>query len=289
MKKEERLVNKVTRLLRRANIPRWLHHYGPKKFETYVLCIGLLIKQIYQLSYRRAAKLLAEYYSIDIHFTTLQKAAKRLPRSIWQSLLAATIEFKNTHLAAADVTGFSRSGPSQYYMKRIDRKTLVGKPVQAITMIDVEKRKFLAGCFFAKPHGEAKQVSRLHKQSPTVPDVLLMDKGFDAEYLHQWLNEHGTFSVAPVRKNCVRGRHRKLMRECMDWCLYWQRNIVESLFSALKRLFGTSIKSQKSPMINAELFCRLIAYNIGVRLWTFSTEPQPTQHLYINFLSLFKE
>jgi transposase len=279
MKKEERLVNKVTRLLKRANIPRWLHHYGPKKFETYVLCIGLLIKQIYQLSYRRAAKFLAEYYFINIHFTTLQKAAKRLPRAVWQSLLAATIEFKNTYLAAADGTGFTRSGPSQYYMKRIDRKTLVGKPVQALTMIDVEKRKFLAGCFFAKPHGEAKNVSRLHKQSPTVPEVLLMDKGFDAEYLHQWLNEHGTFSVAPVRKNCVRGRHRKLMRDCMDWCLYWQRNIVESLFSALKRLFGAAIKSQKSPMINAELFCRLIAYNIGLRLWTFSTEPLLKQNL----------
>ena len=263
MKKEERLVNKVVRLLKRANIPRWLHHFGPKKFEAYVHCLGLLIKQTYQLSYRRAAKFLVEYYDIDIHFTTLQKAAKRLPRSIWQSLLAATIEFKNTYLAAADGTGFTRSGPSQYFMKRIDRKNLVGKPVQAITMIDVEKRKFLAGCFFAKPHGEAKRVSFLHKQSPTVPEVLLMDKGFDAEYLHQWLNEHGTFSIAPVRKNCVRGRHRKLMRDCMDWCLYWQRNIVESLFSALKRLFGDSIKSRKSVMINAELFCRLIAYNLG--------------------------
>src|SRR3989338_8190323 len=263
MKKEKKLPNKVISLLRRANIPRWLHHYGPKKFETYVLCVGLIIKQIYQLSYRRAAKFLAEYYSFNIHFTTLQKAAKRLPRSLWQSLLAATIEFKNTYLAATDGTGFTRSGPSQYFMKRIDRKNLVGKPVQMICMIDVEKRKFLAGCFFAKPHGEAKKVSLLHKQSPIVPEVLLMDKGFDAEYMHQWLNEHGTFSVAPVRKNCVRGRHRKLMRDCMDWCLYWQRNIVESLFSALKRLFGAAVKSQKSPMINAELFCRLIAYNIG--------------------------
>ena len=99
-------------------------------------------------------------------------------------------------------------------------------------------------------------------QSNAKPEVLLLDKGFDAEWLHNWLDEHGTFSIAPVRKNCRRGKHRKMLRDCFDWYLYWQRNIVESLFSALKRLFGSTIKSQKIRMINAEIFCRLIAYNI---------------------------
>jgi len=262
MKKEERLDRKVYRLFRAAGNPRWMHHLGPKKFQTWVLCLGLIIKQAYQLSYRRAMRFLDEYYNIKLHWTTLQKAAKRLPKSLWQSLLAATINYDSIYLAAADGTGFSRSGPSYYYLKRIDRKKPVGRPVQAITMIDVEKRKFLAGCFFAKPHGEAKRVPTLHTQSNVIPEVLLLDKGFDAEWLHQWLDEHGTFSIAPVRKNCRRGRHRKLLRDCFDWYLYWQRNIAESLFSALKRLFGSTIKSQKAAMINAEMFCRLIAYNI---------------------------
>jgi transposase len=207
-------------------------------------------------------RFLEEYYGVILHWTTLQKAAKRLPRSLWQSLLAATVDFKSAYLAAADGTGFSRTGPSHHFLKRIDRSGPVGKPIQAITMIDVEKRKFLAGAFYVKPHGEAKRIPTLHNQSNITPDILLLDKGFDAEWLHQWLNENGTFSVAPVRKNCRRGRHRKIMRDCMDWCLYWQRNIVESLFSALKRLFGSTVKSQKCPTINAELFCRLIAYNI---------------------------
>ena len=263
MKKENRLNRKICRLFKAAGHPSWIHQFGPKKFQTWTLCLGLIIKQIYQLSYRRAMKFLDEYYDIKLHWTTLQKAAKRLPKEIWQSLLSATISSENVYLAAADGTGFSRSGPSHHFLKRIDRDGPVGKPIQAITMIDVEKRKFLAGDFFVKPYGEAKRIPTLHSKSPVKPEVLLLDKGFDAEWLHQWLNEHGTFSIAPVRKNCRRGKHRKLMRDCMDWCLYWQRNIVESLFSALKRLFGSTVKSQKSPMINAEMFCRLIAYNIG--------------------------
>lgn len=280
MKKENRLDRKIFRLFKVAGHPRWIHHMGPKKFQTWILCLGLVIKQVYQLSYRRAMKFLDEYYRIKLHWTTLQKAAKRLPRALWQSLLAATVTWNNVYLAAADGTGFSRTGASNYYLKRIDRIEPVNRSIQAITMIDVEKRKFLSGVFYAKSYGEAKRIPTLHKQSDVTPEVLLLDKGFDAEWLHKWLKEHGTFSVAPVRKNCRRGRHRKLMRDCMDWCLYWQRNIVESLFSALKRLFGDTVKSQKSPMINAEMFCRLIAYNLGLRLKLFLQSPL-IQKLYI--------
>ena len=276
MKKEERLDRKIKRLFRKTGNPRYVHRFGPKKFQTWILCLGIVVKQVYQLSYRRAMKFLDEYYNIALHWTTLQKAAKRLPKATWQALLAATIEAPSIYLAAADGTGFARSGPSQYYLKRIDRDCPVGRPVQMISMIDVQNRKFIASTCNAKPYHEARFIPGLHKNSASHCDVLVLDKGFDAEWLHQWLNEHGTFSVAPARKKCRRGRHRKLMRDCMDWCLYWQRNIVESLFSALKRLFGSTVRCQNIRTQTAELFCRLIAYNIGSRLTTFSTEPEST-------------
>src|SRR3989338_5528840 len=118
MKKEDRLNRKIYRLFRSAGIPRRIHHFGPKKFQTWILCLGLFVQQVYRLSYRRAMKFLDEHYNIELHWSTLQKAAKRLPRELWQSLLAATISTTKIYLAAADGTGFSRSGPSQYYLKR---------------------------------------------------------------------------------------------------------------------------------------------------------------------------
>jgi hypothetical protein len=33
MSRENKLVDKVKRLIRKAGLPRWLHHYGPKKYE----------------------------------------------------------------------------------------------------------------------------------------------------------------------------------------------------------------------------------------------------------------
>ena len=265
MKKEERLDRKIFRLFKRAGHPRYIHRFGPKKFETWLLCLGLIVKQVYRLSYRRAMRFLDEYFSISMHWTTLQKAAKRLPKQLWQSLFAATVTVDSVPIAAADGTCFSRTNPSQYYLRRIDREGLISRPVQAVVLVDVEKRKFLSANFYAKPHSEVRRIPYLQQKSPVTPDILLLDKAFDAEWLHQWLNKHGTFSVAPVRKNCRRGKHRKLMRDCFDWCLYWQRNIVESLFSALKRLFGGTVSSKHIKTQPADLFCRLIAYNIGYR------------------------
>ena len=176
MKKNERLDRKIMRLFRSAGHPRWAHHMGPKKFQTWILCLGLIVKQVYQLSYRRAMKFLDEFYGINLHWTTLQKAAKRLPKALWQSLLAATIGTKNIFLAAGDGTGFARAGPSSYYLRRIDRDGPIGRPVQAITLIDVERRKFISGNFFAKPYHAARRIPGLHRQSPAEIDVLLLDK-----------------------------------------------------------------------------------------------------------------
>ena len=53
------------------------------------------------------------------------------------------------------------------------------------------------------------------------------------------------------------------LKDCFDYSLYWQRNLVECLFSALKRLFGTSLSSLSAKTQRAELYMRLIAYNLG--------------------------
>jgi transposase len=262
MNNKERLDRKIKRLFSQAGNPRHLNARGSKKFASWILCLGLVAKQVYRLSYRRAMRFLDEHFGFIMHWTTLQKFARRIPKCIWQMLFSATIGAEKIPIAAGDGTGFSRSGPSNYYLRRIDRDGPVGRPVQAICLVDVKRRKFASCAINARPRHEAKFIPRLHNQAPDI-DILLLDKAFDKEALHAWLEENGTFSLAPVRKGCRRGSHRKFIRDHMDWFLYWQRNIVESLFSALKRLFGNDLKCKSIRTQTAEIFCRLIAYNIG--------------------------
>ncbi len=265
MKKENKLTNKLKRLIWTSGLPRWLHHFGPKKFKFWQLALGLLVKEVFRLSFRRASSFLDEFYGIKLHWTTLQKCRKRIPLYLWQTLLAHTID-EPIEVAAIDGSSMQRSNPSAHYLKRIDRDSRTQVPVYFNAMVDVIRRKFVAVRHHAKKHGEVRDVPYLVEQSTQEIELILMDKAYDSEKLHRFLRDQGIFSVAPVKKNWARGQLRKQLKDCFDYTLYWQRNLVECLFSALKRLFGNHLRGLTARTQRAELYMRMIAYNLGARL-----------------------
>jgi transposase len=264
MKKEQRLVNKIRRLIRQAGYPRHLNRLGPKKFLLWQLCLGLLIKEVFRLSYRRAMKFLDEFYGIKLHWTTLQKFRKRMPLAIWQTLLKCTAS-NSIAVAAIDGTSMQRTNPSMHYLKRIDREKKISVPIYINIMVDVIRRKFVAVRHHAAKSGEVPDAYYLYKQSPKEIELVVMDKLYDSEKLHRYLRERGTYSIIPVKKNWAKGQYRKQLKDCFDYCLYWQRNLIESLFSALKRLFGNHLRGLTARTQRAEIYMRLIAYNLGAR------------------------
>lgn len=263
MKKKDKLVNKIRCLIRQAGLPRYLHRYGPKKFLLWQLCLGLLIKEVFRLSYRRAMNFLDEFFGIKLHWTTLQKFRKRVPLVIWQTLLKFTAN-NSIAVAAIDGTSLQRTNPSMHYLKRIDRENNISVPVYINVMVDVIRRKFTAIRHHATKCGEMSDVKYLVKLSPEDVELVVMDKLYDSEKLHRFLRERGTYSVIPVKKNWAKGQYRKQLKDCFDYCLYWQRNLIESLFSALKRLFGNHLRGLTARTQRAEIYCRLIAYNLGL-------------------------
>ena len=165
-------------------------------------------------------------------------------------------------LAAIDGTGFSRTNASHHYLERIDSPYKIKRNAQLMLMVDVKRRTLLSWRFRAIPRGETIDVKYLIRTSPVKPELVLMDKGFDSNPLHEWLRKNNIWSIAPPRKNCKKGRYRKQLKECFDYHLYWQRNIVESLIGAIKRKYGSTLKARKSRMQTAEINTKLIAYNI---------------------------
>ena len=264
MKKKERLENKVKRLIRQAGLPRFLHRFGPKKFLLWQLCLGLLIKEVFRLSYRRAMKFLDEFYGIKLHWTTLQKFRKRVSLAIWQAMLKCTND-SQIAIAAIDGTSMQRSNPSMHYLKRIDRENNISVPIYLNVAVDVIRRKFIAVRHHAKKAGEICDVRYLTDRSDKEIELMLLDKLYDSEILHRYFRERGTYSIVPVKKNWARGQLRKQLKNCFDYCLYWQRNLIESLFSALKRLFGNHLRGLTARTQRAEIYMRMVAYNLGAR------------------------
>lgn len=262
MKKKERLRDKAFQLWKAAKLPEFLNKKGPKKTPCWRIYLAYLEYTTHAPAWRRAANFMEDYHNLPRHWTTWQKAISKWPASVWDALAKASVKEKSCEWSAIDGTTLSRSDASQHYLKRIDREQPIGRPVQQVILIDVEHRKFLAWRFRATPRGEKCDVPYLIQHSPIIPEGVLMDKGFDSNPLHTFLRNEGIWSIAPVRKRCKRGNFRRQLRDCFDWLLYWQRNIVESLISAVKRLYGSHIRARTARMQRAEVYTRLISYNI---------------------------
>lgn len=261
MTKKETLKHKALHLWRKAGLPKFLNKYGPKKTPGWKTFLSYLEYIAHAPSWRRTKKFMDDYHDESRHHTTWQKAIQKWPQKVWDKLAFASVDWNTCEIAAIDGTTMTRTNASQHYLWRIDRKNKIGRPVQQVVMIDVAQRKFLSWRTRATPRGEKCDVPYLLRKSPLLPNGILMDKGFDSNPLHTYLRDQGIWSVAPVRKRCKRGRYRRQLRDCFDWSLYWMRNLVESLISAVKRLYGSSMRARTARMQRAEVSAKLIAYN----------------------------
>jgi len=142
MKKKAKLVNKVKRLLKRLGCPRWLHHFGPKKYEFWQHIVALFVKQECKLGYRRVSRLL-DYLGFNVPtYSALAKMVKRIPLVLWQNILKLTASFK-TYIVYIDGAGMSRPLPSPYYYRRIDKPYPVEIPLKLSMAVDTKRKKIV--------------------------------------------------------------------------------------------------------------------------------------------------
>ena len=265
MKKEIKLVNKVKRLIRRIGLPRWLHHYGPKKYEFLNHAMAYLIKQECKLGYRRVTRLL-RWLGIKCPCpSALCTSFHKLPLQIWQKLLSATISSK-LNLVAIDGSGMSRPLPSPYYYRRIDKPYPVDIPLKVSIAVDTRTKKIVSLRFRAKSAHDIKDAKYLIKRLPSKPNKIVADKGYDAEWLHQLCKDKRIQAVIPIRKmgkpRVGITRLRYTSQKKFKKRTYHRREMVESIFGATKRKFGASVSSVKFSAQRAEMYCRAIAHNI---------------------------
>ena len=194
MKTKNKLVNKVKRLLKRLRMPRWLHHFGPKKYEFYEHFIALSIRFFCKLSYRRVKQLLD---LLDIRCpskSALQYTSEKLDTNFWSRVL--NISCGKSYLVAIDSTGFSRTNPSYHYLKRING-CLPKIPIKVSTAFDTRKKKFAAAKIRVLPAHDIKDVKYLIEKSK--PKVIAADKAYDANWLHEYCQEKGIKAHIPIR------------------------------------------------------------------------------------------
>jgi hypothetical protein len=264
MVKEEKLVNKFKRLLRRLGMPRWLHHFGPKKYELINHLLALVLKKECRLGYRRITRVLRGLGVKCATYSALWYAMNRIPLKLWQRVFAATRD-SNCYIVAIDGTGMSRSLPSPYYYRRIDKPYPVEVPLKLSIAINTKTKKILALRLRAKRAHDIKDAKYLLSQVQSAT-WLVADKAYDAEWLHEYCAERSIKVCIPIREYGNRRNWRRSLRRQNQKYVhpkrYGRREMVESVFKAFKTKFGASIASHKISAQRAEAYCAAIAHNI---------------------------
>ncbi|MBW2976381.1 IS5 family transposase [Candidatus Woesearchaeota archaeon] len=262
-------------IIRKAGLPRWLHHFGPKKYEFWHHALALLIKQECKLSFRRVSRLLNWIGFKSPTYSALAKMLKRIKATIWQKLLQAT-NLQKLNLVALDGTGVSRQLPSPYYYKRIDKPYPIEVPLKLSVAVDTRTKKILSLRFRSKFVHDIRDAAYLINHLPSKPKIIVADKAYDAEWLHQLCKDKGAKALIPARRWGEQMHGFTLRRKCAENFnkrIYHRREMVESVFSAIKRKFGVSVSSLSARTMRAEVYCRAVAHNIfSLFELIFSTE-----------------
>lgn len=262
MKKEEKLVNKVKRLLRKSGIPRYLHRFGPKKYELYEHMAALMIRFYCRLSYRRAVYFLNLLGIKCPSKSALQYTMKRIKSSLWQRILNATAG-NNHYILAIDSTGITRTNPSYHYLKRIN-EALPKVPVKLSCSFDTRKKRFCSAKISVLPRHDIKDAKPLLQN--TKASILVADKGYDANWLHEYCASRNVEAHIPMRQYGKSKHHNYSQRmkaaKLFRMRTYHRRELIESGFFGIKSKYGSSVSSRSARTIRAELYGRLICYNL---------------------------
>jgi len=203
------------------------------------------------------------------HWTTLQKFLQRFSRYRFEAILARTVSLFQcgNSVVAVDATGFSNDHASMYYCWR------TGKHRRSCTLsvvaIDANALCIAAQHSKQSPGGEntffMPLVARAAKRLSI--GAVVADKAYDSEANHEFVHQRfGAQCIIPVKhgwKNgTVNGHYRRSLADGYDERLYHRRSLVETVFSVMKRRFGSSVNSRLLPMQNKEAALLAVVYNV---------------------------
>ena len=169
-------------MLKRTNFPKYLHHFGPKKFRLQDHLEALLLMEICKSSLRRTEKISKLFDKNSPTYSALCKSRKRIPIKLWQRLLRITAGLSSREVAI-DGTSFSKTNPSFHYLRKINGTNPKNFAKLSATM-DLKTKKFLAMRIRTSPRHDMQDVKYLLKRSRKIK-TFYGDEGYSVEWLYE--------------------------------------------------------------------------------------------------------
>ena len=267
----------VERLCAQANIPQYFRYVQKKTYNNQQHLFLLIAKEHSKYGYRMFVESLYDskipkYIGLKHipHFTTLQKFAQRLEAKLLNKLIFLTQHlFKECGtFFGVDSTGMELDHASHHYCKRIRRKKPVKGFVNLNALSDLHNKIIITTKIRKKRRHDCSDFIPMWNKVKNLDfDYFVADKGYDSEKNHMAVFQAGKQSLIslrymklPIRK--TGGRYRKKTKREFEQGLYTQRELTESIFSSLKRKYGSKLRARKFKTQKIELLFKILSYNI---------------------------
>ena len=274
------------------SFPAYSHEFSPKKFTQHQLFACLVLKSFLKTDYRGVVEhlkdcpALAESVGLTKvpHFTTLQKAAKRLlKRKGVDQLIGTTLKLamgrkKTVELAAIDSTGLQSHHCSSYYVKRRSRvknlwQTTTYKRFPKVGIVcDVSNHMILEAQASRGPCPDVADFKKPLERATRLVRILdvVADAGYDSESNHRFAREQlSVRTIIPANagrptKKPASGKYRRQMQIQFDKKKYGQRWQCETVISMIKRRQATATSGRTYWSQCRDLYLMAITHNIMV-------------------------
>lgn len=257
------------------DIPRYFSKFSNKIFCNHQKIILLVLKQKLRTTYRDLIELL-KISQIPLliglkripHHTTLVKFAKKIK----PKLLNLLLPYRKARMVGLDGTGFEVGNRSIHYRLVTDHGKIYRRYLKLGISADTSKQIILKNTINKGPRNDNKDFMSLVKDIKT--GCVSADKGYDSYKNHSFVfNQMNALSLIKT-KRYSKGKHyaytpRNKAKKLFNDKLYHQRSKVESIFSSLKRKYGSCLKARSFYAQKKEIICKLIAYNIDRRITLF--------------------
>lgn len=173
-------------------------------------------------------------------------------------------------LTVVDGTGFDSWQRSRHYEKRINVPPM--PYAKADLFIDVKTRKILDFSLVCRRQHDVIAAEQMFKRFKLKELIILADRGYDSEPLHEVVRQRRGILYAPVRKmskKALRNKRPKgkYRRQCIDLPeIIGQRSIIESVNSSLKTKQVQSLRAKKEFMKKREFGWHVVWYNLRMTL-----------------------
>lgn len=257
---------------RKLGLPDYWHKNSPKTYEVSQHGIMLIFYRRYCDSYSDFVEWLPnsklpEYLQLKAipDEGTLCKEEKRLRSYLDAAAILLVLPLLPAKfVAGGDMTGLQTKRASPYYVKRI----LGSFSRRGFARLElVVWKKFIIGFELRLMRkDELAMVKSIWPKLKKKPTTLVYDKKGDSEPFHEWLEEQGTRSIAPVRKGARKGRIRRQLLKSFPQKMYGKRNRNENVNFVFKIKYGDSLRAYTLKGRRAEIDSKIVAYNLWARL-----------------------